>query len=141
MTSINPRIVSHPPSPPRGGKRCSECKRECVWVMTRNHSWEGLRGHWRHNPGPVLRRPKRPRRRLVKRGCVSCGIPGSPANPVMSFGLRHARALREPDGSWRSIATSAGSVALCRECWETHAKPQMNPKKGRSARQELRRAV
>ena len=58
-----------------------------------------------------------------------CGIPGSPGNIVRPFGLRHAVARKRPDGTWRSVATSCGSIALCRECWETYAKPHMRHQK------------
>jgi hypothetical protein len=63
------------------------------------------------------------------RTCVACGIVGTANNPVVPFGLRHAVARRGPDGTWRSVAVSAGSIALCRECWGRYAKPNMRPKK------------
>lgn len=61
--------------------------------------------------------------------CDICGIPSSPKNEVLRFGLRRMT-IKKVDGKWTSRAHASGSLDVCNECWKKFAKPRMQPQKG-----------
>jgi hypothetical protein len=111
-----------------GYPSCEVCGEPCYVTIRLGHRY------WRHCPhfDPPARMRKPPR---LGRTCAVCGIAGTPNNPVVPFGLRHARRVPHTSGlGMHSIATSAGSLALCNECWTTHAKPHMRIKRSETLR-------